>query len=247
MRFRTAHWFCMTWIAQLLVASPLVIAQVAEPTRIPAAGEYTLSGGMGTLQLGETNGAPFFAIEVVGANAHTCQLEGAWEEDTGTVSSGELSCSIEFEVQPDGVDVRARNAEACRQWCGARAWFEGRYLSPIPECAAAKVKRARDAFKSQYKQKRYGEARATLAPVLARCKRVLDRFELMWVRNDLAVTLHHLGEGAACLEVLDPIRPLGEEPETEVGSTEPAFAEELKRLARATRTNLRLCRGNPAQ
>lgn len=164
-----------------------------------------------------------------------------------TVSSDEISCSIELEAQPDGVDVRARNAEACRPWCGARAWFEGRYLSPIPECAAAKVKRARDAFKSHYNQKRYGEARATLAPVLERCKRVLDRFELMWVRNDLAVTLHHLGEDAACLDVLDAIRPLGEEPETEVGSTEPAFAEDLKRLARATRTNLQLCRGNPAQ
>lgn len=71
MRLRTVHWFCMTWIAQLPVISPLVIAQVAEPTRIPAAGEYTLSGGTGTLQLGEKNGAQFFAIEVVGANAHT--------------------------------------------------------------------------------------------------------------------------------------------------------------------------------
>lgn len=222
----------------LLVLAPLLAARAAEP----APGEYVLDGGRGMLRLVKKDGVARFSIDVVGANAHTCQLDGTWRGTTGAVDDADSPCSISLEAQPDGVEVKAKDEEACRAWCGARAWFDGRYLLRAPECAPKKVTAAREAFKAHYKAKRFVEARAALSPVLERCPRVVDRFELMWLRNDLALTLHHLGDDAKCRELLEPLRELGETPDDEVGATEPSFADELKKLAKATRTNAQLCR-----
>jgi hypothetical protein len=55
------------------------------------------------------------------------------------------------------------------------------------------------------------------------------------------VTLHALHDDAGCRRVLEPLRDLAADDDP--GAAEPAFKEELTRLASATRFNLQLCRG----
>ncbi len=203
----------------------------------PKAGTYVLTGGHGSLVLGQGH----FAIEVLGANAHQCQLDGAWAGQTGTVADATLPCVVKLVPAADGVEVSAVDAGQCASYCGARAWFEGRYLTPPAGCGAAEVKQARARFTAQYQRKRFSEAVATLTPVIERCQKVLDRFESAWVRNDLALAQHHAGDDAACLRTLEPLSDYRDVPMEEVGGAEPSFTELHQKLARATRTNARLC------
>ena len=208
----------------------------------PLAGVYILEGGGGTLTIARTPKALTFQIEVMGTNAHTCSVEGVVVGTEGRVTAD--ACVVHLEVVGNGVQVSAGDAEACRGWCGARAWFEGRYLTPAPTCRDARVKAARAAFKKHYAAKAWAAAKADLLPLLATCAPLLFRFDLAWIRNDLSITLHHLGDDAGCLKVLEPLRELAGSPDDELGGSEPMFEDEYRKLAKATRTNLAACGDN---
>lgn len=206
-------------------------------TAAPKPGTYVRSGGDGTLVLGKGH----FKIDTVGGNAHTCELEGEWKGETGTVQDQSLPCAVKFEPGSEGLQVSAVDAGACLAYCGVRARFEGRYLTVPRGCASADVARARSRFKAQYGQKRWVDAAAILSAVLDTCEPVIDHFTVWWMRNDLALAQHHVGDDEACLRTLQPMSRLRDAAEDEVGMGEPAFAEELQKLARATRTNSKLC------
>lgn len=203
----------------------------------PAPGTYVLKGGSGTLVLTELMRGGHFTLDVVGGNAHSCQLQGPWTAARGKADN----CSVSLERTVDGVDVRSLDDDACRAFCGARAWFEGHYLKPLPECTAARVTSTRARFLSAYRRKQFAVAVALLQPVVQRCADVLNTFDEMDVRNDLAVAQHHAGNDQGCLDTLAPMKDLAAQPEDEVGQGEPAYTEILQRIAKATRTNLALC------
>lgn len=206
----------------------------------PATGTYLLEGGFGTLVLAPKT----FTLSSVGGNAHVCELEGTWSGEKA-LATGDLgpeeACPIKLEKTAEGVRVTPLDDEKCRVWCGARATFDGHYLTPPSGCAAGEVKKARDGFKKAYDAKKYADAIALLSPVLTRCEKVLDRFDVMWIRNDLAITQHHSGDDAACLKTLEPLGDLRFVGDEDAAGGEPAYEEVLKRLGKATRTNAKRC------
>jgi hypothetical protein len=63
-------------------------------------------------------------------------------------------------------------------------------------------------------------------------------------RNDLAVALYHLGDPAACRNVLEPLAKDAAKTDAAIREEQrPSDADSAVRLARATRTNLKLCEG----
>lgn len=203
----------------------------------PPPGTYVFEGGFGTLVLEKKT----FAIDVTGANAHVCSIKGAWSGKTGVANDEGSRCDVTFEFTNGAVKVEAPDTEDCRAYCGARASFDGTYLVPPKGCARAEVKRTRDRFKAQFDKKEFAAAVTTLSPLLDTCTRVIDRFGLMWIRNDLALAQHRAGDDAACLATLEPLAEYRDAPLGEPLGSEPAFEEELARIAKATRTNAKLC------
>jgi hypothetical protein len=190
-------------------------------------------------------------MDVVGGNAHTCHLDGTIVAGVARLpsvdSDPQNECVVDFKVGGASIEVTTANRKPCRQWCGARAWFEGTYLRPAPACQHAKVAADRKRFRQAYDRKAYPEARALLEPIFTGCQDVLDIFERMWIRNDLALTLHQLKQDARCVEVLTPLKDYVGVRDEDVSGGEPAYAEELQKIARATRHNLKLCGDKPAR
>jgi hypothetical protein len=204
-------------------------------------GEYVYEGGAGTLTIKAMNGKLTFAIDTVGGNAHTCGLRGTIAGLEGRTDGDDTvpPCVFHIATLPGAVTIEAQTNDACRAYCGVRAAFEGKYVRPAPECAPPAVSATRATFKRFYDAKKLQEARATLEPLL-RCEDVVDRFSSAWIRNDVAVTRHALHDDLGCRKVLEPLRDLAVDDDP--GAGEPAFKEELTRIAKATRFNLRLCR-----
>ncbi len=213
-------------VAMVLSAGPLE----------PKAGTYVFEGGAGTLVLSKGT----FSIEVVGANAHTCNVSGSWKGASGLANEEGEKCELSFAVKGDEVTVSS-TGDPCRSYCGARASFDGRYLTPPKGCTSAEVKKTRAAFKVAYDKKQYAESIALLKPLLETCVPVLDRFDAMWIRNDLAIAQHKAGDDSACLVTLEPLAEYRDAPPGEPIGYEPSYEDIFARIAKATRTNAKLC------
>lgn len=222
----------------LLLGASLATAQTA-PTATPPAGEYIYQGGSGALRV-KSDGR--FDITTIGANAHTCALDGAIVR--GKARIDDTSCVVSFAVSADKVQVSTNGSEQCRESCGMRASFDGTYTRPTPGCTDKAVANARKTFKRLYDTRDYAVAQTTLAPVLSDCDKTLDWITKGWIRNDLALTQFKLNDRAACLKTLQPLAE--DAARTDDGIKEnypPADAEIFLPVVRATRTNLKLCRG----
>ncbi len=210
----------------------------------PAPGEYEALHELGTLSIrSEESGATSFRIFTVGANAHMCELSGQVKGDKGYTDveegSQEPQCVISFKTAPNGYSVSTQTEDACRDFCGARAGFEGDYLLPPAGCKLAERAQRRANFQSQYDAKDYRRAYETLDAFYKQCGNFLHWMTLDDVRNDLAVTLHHLGRDDACLATLKE-NTVGTE-SGEVLSLPPADQEAFQPIAKATWYNLKLC------
>jgi hypothetical protein len=119
------------------------------------------------------------------------------------------------------------------------ATAEGRRIS----CTHLSVRRTRDAFILLYRKKYYVQARSKLEPVLGTCGTLLTYAEAADVRNDLSVTLYHLGEHAHCLKMLEPLRELAQTDDEALRAIyAPVDAEKYIEIAAKSRNNLSLCR-----
>lgn len=218
----------------VLLATGAAGAQTANPP----AGDYIFERGSGALRV-KADG--HFDITTIGANAHTCALDGTIVR--GKAKIDDTACVVSFAVSADKVQVSTNGVDQCRESCGARATFEGTYTRPTPGCTDKAVAGARKSFKRQYDAKDYAAARTTLTPVLADCAPTLDWITTGWIRNDLALAQLRAGDRAACLQTL---QPLAEDAAlSDDGIKEnypPADAEIYLPVVRATRTNLKLCR-----
>jgi hypothetical protein len=211
-------------------------------------GEYVSAGGAGTLEIKpagtrpESQGGQPFSIRTIGSNLHVCDLEGSVRDGKAVLDALGETCNIGFKREPAGIRVTPEQTNACRVFCGARAGFEALYYKPYPACTSAAMSRTRDEFLALYKRKQYAQAKRKLAPLLSACGPLLYYTDDADIRNDLAVTLHHLGEKAACRKVLEPWRETGEMSDEEVKNYyPPAMVISFQAIAEKTRTNLRLC------
>lgn len=209
-------------------------------------GEYVGPGGRGTLRIAPDKGdALRFQLHVVGSNFHTCELSGVIRNGEARMEDSaddKLPCIVTFKPQKDGLAVDSKYGRACSTYCGARASFDATYALPPAGCAPSQVRRTRDQFKATYDQKRFAEARAMLAPLLEKCSATLSDYDEGWVRNDLAITQYRAGDAAACRATLQAWLPLAQKPDAVIKDDyPPSDAEEMLRIVRATRANLRLC------
>ena len=206
-------------------------------------GEYILEGGNGRLSLQKTEGKRFaFSILAVGANGHSCSLDGEVEKTQAHVPAivEDRPCVVGFHATAKGVEVRAES-DGCRDYCGVRAAFSGLYLLPAKGCAPAEVDSTRRQFKQLYNKKAFLQAKRTLEPILSRCAATLNYLDTAWVRNDLAITHYRLKEFTACMTVL---QPLVEAASTYEGADVENVLPELQELVpvmKATLVNLKLC------
>lgn len=212
----------------------------------PPAGEYLLPApAQGTLVLEAKDAGLAFSLDVMGSHGHSCALAGTVVGDRGSPPADD--CLVRFVAVPGGVDVSTDTPEACHQWCGARAWFPGRYRSPPPACVPSRVDAARASSGEHLKARRFGPARAQLEPLVDACRGWLAEEDAGWLRHELALALHGLGDEAGCRQVLEPLRQLATAVTLEdvSGGTEPALVEARLRLAQAARTTLAACAARP--
>jgi hypothetical protein len=218
-------------------------AQAAD-TALPP-GEYITERGWGSLKIAApAKGAQTFSLDSYGANAHICGLEGKIVGDRGIVDAedGDSACFLRFVHKGSAIDVISGH-ESCRDYCGARAGFEGVYLKPAPGCESAAIKQTRGTFKTLYDRKQYRQALNLLSPLPNQCAKTLDWLESPAIVNDIAITQYKLGMRDACLKTLAPLQENAELSDDEIREGyPPSDAENYLPLVKATRTNLRLCR-----
>ena len=229
----------------VLMLTVLTCAPVIATSLSP--GEYiNQEGGFGRLRISAlVAGKQEFFIESVGGNMHMCSVEGKILDGGAKAEAYGETCAISMMSKGAAVRVESESSNSCRSFCGARAGYDGLYIRLPAQCVQAAIRRTRDAFLMQYRRKLYAQARDTLAPVLSRCGRFLYFIEEGEVRNDLAVTLYHLGEYGACRNVLEPLREDAEVQDAQayvLRSAEPDYTSNRMKIADKTATNLRLCR-----
>ncbi|MCE1225589.1 MAG: hypothetical protein LWW87_03770 [Geobacteraceae bacterium] len=208
-------------------------------------GSYTTDQGWGNLTISRNkNGALTFQIFAIGANAHTCDLNGTITNNKAILEAQEKDqpCIVSF--SPKGNDITVSdNDGACRYYCGARAGFTGTYHLPPPACTNQAVKKNRTEFKQLYDRKAYSQARTKLEPLLKNCSYLLHWTEEEWIRNDLALAQYKTGDAAACLQTLQPLAEDAAKTDAELRDNYPPSDADVKvPIIAAARTNLNLCK-----
>jgi hypothetical protein len=220
-----------------LWAIALYVLSLSSWAQKPPVGNYVYQGGGGELRI-ESSGK--FSIDTVGANAHTCSLEGNLSGERGLIADS--ACVLTISRQGSNIGVADNDHSACRDYCGVRAGFKGTYFSPSPACTAKRIAANRKRFKLSYDKKAFSSAVQILSPILVECADVLHHFDKAFIRNDLALAQLRSGDAAGCLVTLQPLKALGSMSNEEVREIpEPTFVDIYLRIARVTRTNLSLC------
>lgn len=238
-----------TSAAGVLLALAAGVATAAEL----GPGTWITERGWGhlTLRAGADGGLEF-ELGAMGANGHACGLEGRIEDGRAMLPTDEDQvCRISFDASAQGIAVAVNEGdeEQCRWFCGARAGFEGDYLVVPQGCLPTEVAATRERFKKLYDQRQYAQAAALLDPLPPRCGSLLEDIELGWIASDLAITRLKLGDRAGCRAALQERKSLAEMSEEEIAESYPPLEAELyTALAKAVRTNLKLCaeRAQPA-
>ncbi|WP_321887610.1 hypothetical protein [Paraburkholderia bannensis] len=181
-----------------------------------------------------------FSIETLGANAHTCELDGTVHGQAGT-AKGDAGDSEPCRFTVSGSQGRLRidtgNSDACRQFCGMRARFEGEYRKAPASCTAHAIGARLEHAHGAYAKKQYADARDTLAALIDDCKLFMSWIETDSVRSDLALAHYHLGENAQCLKVLADTRAIQYPDELP-----PADADSYRSTGNAVLFNEKLCK-----
>lgn len=205
-------------------------------------GIYISEGGYGTLNVTkEKDGSTKFDIGAMGANGHTCGIDGTVLKNVAIVGDEpEMKCIVKFKTTPNGINVEPVSDE-CRGYCGMRASFDGEYFKVASSCLPANIDKSRKEFKTLYTQKKYSEALAKLEPVLNNCSQTLYWIETGWIRNDLAVTYAKLEKFDTCEKILAPLKDDSKLTKDEL-EYPPLEAETYWPVIKATKTNLKLCK-----
>ena len=213
----------------------------------PAPGEYISEKGWGTLTVTrQADGKTHFDISAIGANGHSCGIDGGIKDDRAVLADPvtDSPCRVTFKPDAKGMDVVLGEPGECREYCGARASFDGRYLIPAAGCRNRERNATEKKFAKLYGAKDYQAALNTLQPVLNDCAATLYWLEEAQLRNDLAVTLNHLGRKDECLAVLKPTLDGHARSEEELRmQLPPSDFDSFLPLAKAAWFNHKLCSG----
>ena len=223
---------------RILLSLALALAASAAHAQI-APGDYISERGGGSLTVKDGG----FEISSVGANGHTCGLDGNLKGSIGLAGEAPDICRVEFKPKDGGYQVTPLTLEPCRAFCGARASFDGLYLKPAPGCADAEREATQKEFKAAYDAKQYAKAEPLLARQLKDCARTLGWLEKASTANDLAITQFHLGKKADCLKTLQPLaKDAAKKDDVLKDDYPPSDWADYQPIVKATRTNLALCR-----
>jgi hypothetical protein len=246
------------WLTCLLVVG-------AHAQTIPP-GAYQM-GGYGWLNISpvDEQGYQKFDISTFGANAHICDLDGRIRKGLAQLDYNskhpEDRCDIRFTTPKRGVVEVVPVAEyhgGCRNYCGMRASFDGEYALPPKKCSTVQFKTITKQFSQKYKSRDYKGAANLLEMIYPACESWLFFTDRIDIRNDLAITYHHLRRPADCIRILQPFIDLGiqrsgaterdgmsflhdEDLASELALDQPAYMEWAKGATQSARTNLRLC------
>ncbi|AJY27308.1 hypothetical protein BTM_2240 [Burkholderia thailandensis 34] len=184
-----------------------------------------------------------FDIETMGSNCHTCALSGTLEGRVGIARDGDNVCRIAVSGGHGAVKLDTSGSDACRDFCGMRASFDGEYRRPGAAC----TDRARDVrterSHKQYAAHDYDAARATLKSLLDECSGFMGWIELDRAKSDLALTEYHRGDRAQCVSVLsDTVAYRAQQDHSEAFGLPPCDADNYQSTGDAILHNLALCR-----
>lgn len=229
----------------ILCAATFFAAAVPAAGPGPAPGTYRTDGGWGRLEIRESAPAALhFDLRTEGPNGHSCALAGEIVAGVVRLSPGDGRdvCEVSFRAADDRIDVTTNGAASCRDHCGARAAFEGRYVRRAASCSESRRRQARKEFRRDYDAGRHAAAAGRLQPLLDECAAALPWHEAGWIRNDLALARLKAGDPAACLETLEPLQADAARTEADIRrDLPPSDASRLLSIVRATRTNQALC------
>ena len=250
----------MNKITTGFVFSLIFASQGFAQSKQPPVGNYISESGLGDLSIRQgKEGKLEFKLDSSGANDHSCNFDGEIRNGQATLT-GEVPCIIDFKASRKGVYVTTRTMDACRSFCGGRAYgFTGLYEKPAPGCQNTERRQLKNEFKHLYDQKKYGKARVKIETILNNCSRTLNWTELGSLRNELAITQYHLGDFSGCLDTLKPyaknaamlsnedaLRDVADPgwPELDLPDNiqAPADAMMYYAILKPARTNIKLCR-----
>lgn len=203
-----------------------------------APGSYFMEDGGGVMKIAPGK----FEISTGGAPG-VCNIQGTLKGSSGRATEEDV-CLLAFRAKTGGYEVVIKTEEGCRSYCGAHASLDGFYYKPAPGCADSERKVSRAKFRAAYDAKEYAKAEGIIAGQLKTCAKTLQPIEAAGIRNDLAITLHHLGRNADCLKALAPLAEEVAQKDEEIeGRYTSAQWETYKVYVKATRANLALCKG----
>ncbi|ATF35093.1 hypothetical protein CO709_17870 [Burkholderia thailandensis] len=184
-----------------------------------------------------------FNIETIGGNCHTCALSGTFDGRVGIARDGDNVCRIAVSGGHGVVRLDTSGSDACRDFCGMRASFDGEYRRPSAACADRARSVRTERSHKQYAAHDYDGARATLKSLLAECSGFMDWIELDRAKSDLALTEYHRGDRAQCVAVLsDTLAYRAQQDHSEAFGLPPCDADNYKPTGDAILHNLALCR-----
>lgn len=208
-------------------------------------GYYVTENGWGELTIRPAQGeAQPFRLDVSGANGHSCELTGQIRNGRAVLDGmvAGKPCTVSFVAADQRISVRASSFEACRMFCGNRAWFDGTYLRPPAACTPPARRATQQRFQALYKARNYAGALAELAPLLEQCSTTLAWTDAGRVRNDVAITQYHLGRLDDCRATLAPVLAQATRDEASLRDKLPPTDFDLfLPIARAAWFNARLC------
>ncbi|MBP0590760.1 hypothetical protein J8I87_13755 [Paraburkholderia sp. LEh10] len=182
-----------------------------------------------------------FTIDTIGANDHTCSLTGSMKGKSGVVSDGGETCRVAFSGGNGVLHVGPSDTDACRSYCGARAWFDGLYQRPPAACTDRARTGRIEAAREAYTRKNYGLAVAAFTSLIDQCSTYMNWIEADRVRSDLALTQYHLGDKAKCLETLAPTTAMQNRDVDETFGLPPANVIDYQSTGKAILHNAALC------
>lgn len=212
-------------------------------------GLYEAHEGWGSLMITKDTNSETkrFSIGTLGPDGHSCSVEGILKNGKiFPVWRGEpTDCNITFKQTGPAIEVSAEG-DGCRDFCGSRASFDSVYTRPIKVCMPSARRDRRAKFLSQYQKKNYKQAYEGLDRFRRECENRLTWMELDQVRNDLAITLFHLGRLSECRLILSQNRAADiTDTEDLKGGLAPFDYNNYLPVAEATWYNMKRCGSGP--
>ena len=174
-------------------------------------GEYITRGGHGVLEIKPVQASipQSFEISTVGANGHICDVKGKIRNRQSRVSThedGSEICHIKFHQESNGaITVDAEPNQACRNFCGMRAFFADTYLIPADGCSIDQLTTLNERAKSALKENQHAQTREITSQVLAQCEATLRWESSLELRLLLTHASVELGDSEKCREAMGEV------------------------------------------